>query len=152
MRASKLFHSGSHQTLRLRTVQGHELTGTHNHPVLCLVDMAGVPLLMWKLLEEIAPGDRVLVSRSARAGGAAATQSELQEALLAGAFVAEGWVSEKRAGFNNVDVEYFEAVVSAYDSVVGGPRYVQQRDDRVREPATRAGHPEPRAMARQRHG
>ena len=28
-------------------------TGTHNHPVLCLVDMAGVPLLLWKLLEEI---------------------------------------------------------------------------------------------------
>ncbi|MBA2343046.1 MAG: DNA gyrase subunit A, partial [Thermoleophilaceae bacterium] len=45
VRASKLFHSGSHPTLRLRTEMGHELTGTENHPVLCLVDMAGVPLL-----------------------------------------------------------------------------------------------------------
>ncbi len=62
--ASKLFHSGDHPTLRLRTAQGHELTGTHNHPVLCLVDMAGVPLLLWKLLEEIQPGDRVLQLRS----------------------------------------------------------------------------------------
>src|SRR6478752_1139561 len=62
--ASKIFHSGEHPTLRLRTAQGHELTGTHNHPVLCLVDMAGVPLLMWKLLEEIQPGDRVLQLRS----------------------------------------------------------------------------------------
>jgi DNA gyrase subunit A len=62
--ASKLFHSGDHPTLRLRTAQGHELTGTHNHPVLCLVDMAGVPLLLWKLLEEIKPGDRVLQLRS----------------------------------------------------------------------------------------
>ena len=53
--ASKLFHSGEHPTLRLRTAQGHELTGTHNHPVLCLVDMAGVPLLLWKLLEEMFP-------------------------------------------------------------------------------------------------
>ncbi len=64
VRASKLFHSGDHPTLRLRTSQGHELTGTHNHPVLCLVDMAGVPLLLWKLLDEIKPGDRVLQLRS----------------------------------------------------------------------------------------
>ncbi len=62
--ASRLFHSGDHPTLRLRTTQGHELTGTHNHPVLCLVDMAGVPLLLWKLLEEITPGDKVLQLRS----------------------------------------------------------------------------------------
>jgi DNA gyrase subunit A len=62
--ASKLFHSGDHPTLRLRTAQGHELTGTRNHPVLCLIDMAGVPLLLWKLLEEIEPGDRVLQLRS----------------------------------------------------------------------------------------
>src|SRR2546421_2141434 len=42
--ASTLFHSGNHPTLRLRTTEGFELTGTVNHPVLCLVDMAGVPL------------------------------------------------------------------------------------------------------------
>jgi len=64
VKASKLFHSGDHPTLRLRTAQGHELTGTHNHPVLCLVDMAGVPILLWKLLEEIKPGDRALISRT----------------------------------------------------------------------------------------
>src|SRR5437868_6914056 len=62
--ASKVFHSGSHPTLRLRTREGYELTGTHNHPVLSLVDMLGVPLLMWKLLDEIEPGDRVVISRS----------------------------------------------------------------------------------------
>jgi DNA gyrase subunit A len=55
--ASKFFHSGSHPTLKLRTVSGHELTGTHNHPVLCLVDVGGVPTLLWKLLEEVRPGD-----------------------------------------------------------------------------------------------
>ena len=38
-----LFDSGAHPTLRLRTAEGFELTGTRNHPVLCLVDMAGVP-------------------------------------------------------------------------------------------------------------
>src|ERR1700691_5549386 len=43
--ASMLFHSGEHPTLRLRTSEGYELTGTENHPVLCIVDMSGVPLL-----------------------------------------------------------------------------------------------------------
>jgi DNA gyrase subunit A len=87
--ASKLFHSGNHPTLRLRTVQGHELTGTANHPVLCLVDMAGVPLLLWKLLEEIQPGDTVLLSRTARTVDAALSEDEAQLALLFGAFVSE---------------------------------------------------------------
>ncbi len=124
--ASKFFHSGEHPTLRLRTAQGHELTGTHNHPVLCLVDMAGVPLLLWKLLEEIQPGDRVLISRTEQEAGKL-TEEERQLALLAGALVSEGWVGPKRVGFNNVDKDFFDAVVAAYDAVVGGPRYVYSR-------------------------
>jgi DNA gyrase subunit A len=126
--ASKLFHSGDHPTLRLTTREGYELTGTYNHPVLCLVDMAGVPLLMWKLLEEISPGDRVLISRTRRAsGGGALTDLEFKTALLLGAFVAEGWISGGRAGFNNIDREFFGDVLDAYDLVVGGPRYVSER-------------------------
>src|SRR5207237_617618 len=122
VRASKIFHSGDHPTLRLRTREGFELTGTHNHPVLCLVDMAGIPLLLWKLFEEIQPGDRVLMSRTARHADGGLDESERQTALLLGAFVSEGWVSGSRAGFNNVDKEYFDDVVSAYDAVVGGGR------------------------------
>jgi DNA gyrase subunit A len=124
--ASRFFHSGEHPTLRLRTAQGHELTGTQNHPVLCLVDMEGVPLLLWKLLEEIQPGDRVLISRTEQKGGDL-TEEERQLALLAGAFVSEGWVGPKRLGFNNVDKDFFDAVVDAYDSIVGGARYVYSR-------------------------
>src|SRR5262245_28129384 len=63
VRASKLFHSGEHPTLRLRTAEGYELTGTRNHPVLCIVQVAGVPTLVWKLLEEIRSGDRVVMQR-----------------------------------------------------------------------------------------
>ncbi len=127
--ASKLFHSGDHPTLRIRTKHGHELTGTHNHPVLCLVDMAGVPLLLWKLLEEIKPGDRVLISRTPQGArnNSPLSEREAQTALLAGAFVSEGWISPKRAGFNNVDKDFFDSVLTAYDSVVGGPRYVYSR-------------------------
>jgi DNA gyrase subunit A len=126
--ATRLFHSGEHPTLRLRTAQGHEITGTHNHPVLCLVDMAGVPLLLWKLLEEIQPGDRVLISRTPHQEDASSPAEDDSLALLAGAFVSEGWISAERAGFNNVDKEFFDQVISAYDAVVGGRRYVSSRE------------------------
>ncbi|HEY7255037.1 MAG TPA: DNA gyrase subunit A, partial [Solirubrobacterales bacterium] len=127
VRATKLFHSGEHPTLRLRTSQGHELTGTHNHPVLCLVDMAGVPLLLWKLLEEIRPGDRVLISRTDQGDDAPLAKPERQLALLAGAFVSEGWIGAGRAGFSNVDESFFAETLAAYDAIVGGPRYVYSR-------------------------
>ena len=127
VRASKIFDSGNHPTLRLRTREGFELTGTHNHPVLCLVDMVGVPLLLWKLLEEIQPGDRVVVSRTPRSEREELSQHERQVAFLLGAFVSEGWVSKGRAGFNNVDQSFFDDVLAAYDEVVGGPRYAYSR-------------------------
>src|SRR5437588_2091588 len=127
VRASKIFHSGNHPTLRLRTREGFELTGTHNHPVLCLVDRVGVPLLLWKLLEEIQPGDRVVVSRTPRSEREELSQHERQVAFLLGAFVSEGWVSKGRAGFNNVDQSFFDDVLAAYDEVVGGPRYAYSR-------------------------
>jgi DNA gyrase subunit A len=127
VRATKFFHSGEHPTLQLRTREGYELTGTHNHPVLCLVDMAGVPLLLWKLLEEIEPGDRVLLLRTQRHDGVEISERARQSALLLGGFLSEGWVSKNRAGFSNVDPEYFAAIVEAYDSVVRGKRYLSER-------------------------
>ena len=126
--ASKLFHSGDHPTLRLRTREGFEVTGTTNHPLLCLVDMAGVPLLLWKTLEEIRPGERVLINRTPRpTEGDALSELERKEALLLGAFVSEGFISERRAGFNNADFDYFDQVHDAYASVVGGRFYVNER-------------------------
>jgi len=91
---SKVFHSGDHPTLRLRTREGYTLTGTHNHPLLCLVDMLGVPLLMWKQLAEIAPGDRVLISRTPRMPGDELEGDERSLAELLGAFVSEGFASQ----------------------------------------------------------
>lgn len=98
VRASRFFHSGEHPTLRLRTREGYELTGTHNHPVLCLVDVVGVPTLLWKLLAEIGVGDRVVIQRM--------VPDEI------------GYPAP----------EHVEAaVLAAYDLAVGGPRYVSQR-------------------------
>ncbi|WP_433230278.1 intein-containing DNA gyrase subunit A [Micromonospora sp. CA-248260] len=125
--ASKFFHSGEHPTLRLRTREGYELTGTHNHPVLCLVDVAGVPTLLWKLLAEISPGDRVVLQRTVPDEIGYPMLEHVEAAVLAGAFVSEGWVSPARAGFNNVDRDFFLRVVAAYDLAVGGPRYVSER-------------------------
>jgi DNA gyrase subunit A len=127
VKAQMLFHSGEHDTLKLRTREGFELTGTVNHPVLCLVDMVGVPLLMWKLLDEVSEGDRVVISRKRREDDRPLSDSDRRLAVLLGAFVSEGWFGERRGGFNNCDRQYFEAVLEAYDEHVGGPRYVYER-------------------------
>ena len=125
--ASRLFHSGEHPTRRVTTREGYEVTGTRNHPLLCLVELAGVPMLLWKLLEEIEPGDRVLIARTPRPVEMSIDHRERQTALLLGAFVAEGFVSSRRAGFNNVDPEFFAATLAAFDEIVGGRRYVSKR-------------------------
>ncbi|HEY7223314.1 MAG TPA: intein-containing DNA gyrase subunit A [Micromonosporaceae bacterium] len=127
VRASKLLHSGDHPTVRLRTRDGFELTGTLNHPVLCLVSVAGVPTLLWKLLAEVQVGDRVVMQRCIQEEPGLPAFQLLEAAVLAGAWVSEGWASQDRAGFNNVDRAYFMRVLAAYDLVVGGPRDVNER-------------------------
>lgn len=82
VRASKLFHSGDHPTLRLRTSLGHELTGTHNHPVLCMTQEMGVPRINWKLLGDIASGDHVLLLRSVSDHEGKLSERDRQTALV----------------------------------------------------------------------
>ena len=125
--ANKVFHSGMHPTLRVRTREGYELTGTRNHPVLTLRPIAGVPMLVWMLLEEFAPGDRVALLRAPVASASTLTPREHALATLAGGMVSEGWVSETRAGFNNLDTEYFAAVRNAQVEIVGGRSYAYSR-------------------------
>src|ERR1700744_4988671 len=125
--ADRLFHSGEHQTYTVRTAEGYEVTGTVNHPLLCLVDVAGVPTLLWKLVEEIRPDDHVVLQRTPPTELGPADWHPTMEALLLGAVISEGFVSSNRAGFNNLDRDYFDTVVAAYDPVVGGPRYVSSR-------------------------
>jgi DNA gyrase subunit A len=127
VKASRFFHSGSHPTLRLRTAGGFELTGTRNHPVLCLVPVAGVPMLLWKLLEELVPGDQVVLRRGTPAVDEDLSERDRLLAVLAGAMVSEGWASATRAGFNNTDKAFFDLTVAAYDAWVGGPRYCYTR-------------------------
>lgn len=125
--ADRLFHSGDHQTYTVRTAEGYEVTGTANHPLLCLVDVGGVPTLLWKLIEEIRPDDCVVMQRTPPTELGPADWEPTMEGLLLGAFISEGFVSEARAGFNNLDRDFFNTVVTAYDAVVGGTRYVSER-------------------------
>jgi DNA gyrase subunit A len=120
VRATTFFHSGSHPTLRLRTREGYELTGTHNHPVLCLVEVLGVPMLLWKLLEELQPGDRVAMFRGAPSEMDVLKPGVEAEALLAGALISEGWTSGTQFGFANTDAEFFEDVRQAWRTVSPG--------------------------------
>ncbi|XVS68381.1 intein-containing DNA gyrase subunit A [Actinosynnema sp. CA-299493] len=119
VRADMLFHSGEHPTLKLRTKNGYELTGTHNHPVLCLVTVLGVPTLLWKLLEEIQPGDRVVMQRTPQEQEEPLHPESYAAAILAGGLISEGYLSERVVQFANTDTEYFESVLVAYKLLVG---------------------------------
>jgi DNA gyrase subunit A len=126
VRATKLFHSGVNPTLRITTEGGHMLQGTHNHPVLCLVSILGVPMLQWLRLDEIGEGTVVVLSRAPWQDTVPSAE-ERRLGVLLGAWVSEGWCSERRAGFNNTDRDFFDEVLVAYDELVGGPRYVTSR-------------------------
>lgn len=117
--ASKLFHSGDHLTLKLTTREGYTLTGTQNHPVLCLVNLLGVPTLLWKLLEEIEPGDRVVLQRSGVREWGDLPDEDMHLAILAGGLVSEGYAGGVTVEFANTDEEYFGWVREAFENVLG---------------------------------
>jgi DNA gyrase subunit A len=128
--ASKGFNSGVHPTKRITTASGFSVRGSHNHLVLCLVSIAGVPVFQWLQLDEVTEGTVVCIARNAWAD-VVPTARESMLGTLVGAWVSEGWASETQAGFNNTDRSFFDDVVYAYDQVVGGPRYLSSRRTRV---------------------
>ncbi len=123
VQALTLFHSGEHPTLRLATREGYQLTGTPNHPVLCLVDVLGVPMLLWKLLEEIVAGDRVVLFRGDATEREPLTQAQDVLAVLLGGLISEGWSGDTWSEFCNTDRMYFDEVLAAYDHIVRQRRY-----------------------------
>ncbi len=129
-RVTKVFNSGVHPTKRLTTKAGFSVRGSHNHPVLCLVPIAGVPMFQWLRLDEIGPGTMVCIARNAWKQMVPTARESLL-GTLCGAWVSEGWASSTRAGFNNTDRSFFDEVVFAYDQVVRGRRYLAERQTRV---------------------
>jgi DNA gyrase subunit A len=130
VRVDKVFNSGVHPTVRFTTKSGYTLRGTENHPVLCLEAPLGVPMFQWRQLDEVEPGTIVCIARNAWTQ-VVPTAREYMLGILGGAWVSEGWANETRAGFNNTDEHFFNEVLFAYDTIVGGQRYVTERCTRV---------------------
>jgi DNA gyrase subunit A len=61
VRATAVHHSGTHPVLQVRA-GGRALRCTGNHPLLTAAAVDGVPTLLWKLAEELVPGDMIAVS------------------------------------------------------------------------------------------
>jgi len=94
--ADRLFHSGEHQAYTVGTVEGYEVSGTANHPLLCLVDIGGVPTLLWKLIEEIRPGDHVVLQRTHPTEWGTPDWQTTMQALLLAAFIDGGGPAGQR--------------------------------------------------------
>ncbi len=118
-RASKFFNSGKHPTIKVRTATGLEIEGSFNHPLLTLSkDEEGKPAFAWKTLEEIREGDYVVVARGSNFFPKEDLISE-EEAFLLGAFVSEGYISDRRLGFSNVSDEFVREFQECYEEVYG---------------------------------
>ena len=84
---------------------------------------------MWKFLDELAPGDRVLISRTPRAArSTTSATTSARSPSCSGAFVAEGFVEREVARASTTSTTtFFDRVLAAYDHHVGGRRYVYER-------------------------
>ena len=92
------------------------------------------------------PATAFCIARTPRADDGPLGAASGRTALLLGAFVSEGCVSETRAGFNNVDREFFDAVVDAYDARRRRPALRLRAHDRSGQPALRARRAQPRRV------
>ncbi len=129
--ASKWFDCGVFPTRRVVTRHGYEVTGTTNHPLLaCVPGRDGRPTLVWKTIQEIVPGDWLVLDRSDSLWpadlvdlrpyhphlppGSRAQRHLLPErlteglAFLLGALVAEGTFRENVMEFTNAADELVE--------------------------------------------
>jgi len=129
--ASRWFDSGEHETIKITTNKGYNLTGTKNHPLLVLSkDYYGKPVFVWKVLEEIKEGDIAVIDRR-EDGFWPKKEIDLSEyspliknfhqhkkilpktlnkelAFLLGALVSEGSISENKLEFCNSDSEFIK--------------------------------------------
>ncbi|RFD27235.1 DNA gyrase subunit A [Mycobacterium uberis] len=122
--AERLFHSGEHQTYTVRTTEGYEVTGTSNHPLLCLVNIGGVPTLLWKLIKEIRSDDYVVLQRTPPVEFGLVDWNDVIQTLLFVAAIRESLVSEFYVEFNNLDYGCFIIIVNEYDVVLCGQHHI----------------------------
>lgn len=125
VKAVKAFNSGLHPVKRVTLKNGQSIAGSYNHPLLTLSNVDGIPSFVWKTLEELSVGDEICIPRISSPNNTISGKEEYDAAgVLFGAWVSEGWFTEKRAGFNNTDKKYFDMVLEAFDKIIGTKRYV----------------------------
>ena len=127
-KSDMFFNSGKHRTIKIETVEGYEIEGSFNHPVLTWTkEENGKPVYKWKTLNEVKTGDYVIVSRLNDIDSKQDLITE-KEAILLGSLVSEGYISDNRVGFNNTDEDFAdifeEALVSSYETY--GCRYERE--------------------------
>ncbi len=138
--ASKWFDCGAFPTRRVITRRGYEVTGTTNHPLLvCVPGEDGRLAFAWKTIEEIVPGDWVVLDRSevlwpaepadlrpnhpdlppdARAERHVLPERLTKDlAFLLGALVAAGTFRADVVEFPNAPGEFADAIVEAWGRV-----------------------------------
>jgi len=125
--ASKFFNSGLHPIKKVTLKGGMAIKGSYNHLVLCFVETNGVPTFKWQTLEEIVEGTFIAIAKNAAFLEVKPTEDERSLGVLLGAWVSEGWYTEKRAGFNNCDKIFYDEVLDAYKKHVGGKFYTNSR-------------------------
>ena len=125
----RLFHSGDHPTLRVRTARGLR---AHRHAE----PPGAVPrrrrracrCCCGSCLDEIAPGDRVLIARTPRPPGERAEPTSAIAGRCCSARSCPRASSASAAPASTTSTTtFFDRVLAAYDPHVGGARYVYER-------------------------
>ena len=141
----KWFDSGEHETIRITTNKGYQVTGTKNHPILTLSsDRFGRPILIWKLLENVREGDISIIDRredefwpqnevnlrrfypaiESNHQHRKILPESLNEdlAFILGSLVAEGTIGNKKIEFCNSDKEFIDKFEEKWNNVFPNSR------------------------------
>ena len=105
--ASKLFNSGEHEVYTVIANNGMNITGTSNHPLLCLTNNFE---LIWKTIEELKIGDTLLVDTNT-SNTMFGKNNDLLEAAMLGCMISEGCITtQNRICINNKDIDMISPV------------------------------------------
>ena len=107
------------------------MTGTANHPLLCLVDVGGVPTLLWKLIEEIRPDDYVVLQRTPPMEFGPADWLDAHGSAAVRRIHQRGLCFQNCAGFANLDRDYFTMVVVLMTRSSAASAVIYQTTNRI---------------------
>ena len=121
---SKFFNSGEHPIYKITAKNGMSIKGTGNHPLLCIDKEFN---LVWKTLEKIKLGDKVLVDTNDKLTYFG-KNNDLLEAKMLGCMISEGYITtENRIGINNTDFNMIKPVKEFFEKKYGKKVFANKR-------------------------